>query len=344
MPQTAFGPLVEPGWAGGAQMPGSPDIAGTFAHAALSTFQLTANMNAKQQALQNQLAMYALKQQQLEGDMDLKEKMFNIRAGQIEQNTALRERAMTTDAYFKNQASQIQAQRLGLAQDTFDAKRQDIDKRDDSIAGFANAKSDLIASGVVPGTHEYWTGITNAVAANPYLPSNQKNAALKEAGFNQNAAIKSQQDNVKAKEQEFMHRMSNTLYGTATNTDLQPVLDYNLYTKPEYAPQTWDDWFHNRPAQPTQNRLITIKDAQGKAIGTRKVPAQTLTDFNKEWQGIQAQRHGIAPMINDPTIGVTPNSMITIKSSTGRPWTIPNTPEAIQQAKQMDPGVTIVPQ
>jgi hypothetical protein len=67
MPQTAFGPLIEP-----VHPPPAPDLGQTF----LNAFYIGSQINAKKQALENQLALQSLKIQQQEGDAALREKKF----------------------------------------------------------------------------------------------------------------------------------------------------------------------------------------------------------------------------------------------------------------------------
>jgi hypothetical protein len=59
-----FGPIVEPGWIGGAQMPGQPDLVQSYQNA----WQIHASINAKTQQYENQLMIAALKARDAQND------------------------------------------------------------------------------------------------------------------------------------------------------------------------------------------------------------------------------------------------------------------------------------
>jgi hypothetical protein len=316
-----------------AQEPYKNIALGNPAETFLNAWALTTGLKLKKDEFQGKMQALAMKNQQLEQDSQLKEREFGMRMAMMQQGMGLKEQAMD-----------LQGQRFGLAQDIASAKLQGVANRDESRANVAKGLADLSARGITQGSHEYWTAVNQLLADNPNMPASEAVQVRRQGGFNFNNSVDAQNKSLDAREKELTHRMSNTLYGTTANTDLLPVTEWQTHTQPDYAPRTVSDWWQSVPPKETDQRIITIKDATGKVTGTRKVPTATLTDFNKQWQDLQAQRNAVPKPIYDPSSGITPTNMITIKSSSGRTTAqIPNTPEAIQQAKQLDPGLTIVP-
>jgi len=295
----------------------------------LNAWALTTGLKLKRDEFEGKMQALALRNDQLERDSQMKEKEFALRLGQQQLGNDYK----MTMADIARERMQNDYQHQTDISKLANEKYNDLMDGQTSLLGL---RSDAAAKGLRPGDPGYRTFMLNGAASlTGKLPPSVLNKFTSDIDKDETAAIALRQKALASREQEFMHRYSNTIYGTQTNTDLRPITQMETSTQPEYAPRSWSDTFHGVPAQPTDRRIITIKDAQGKVIGQNKVATQQLTDFAKEYQDIQAQKAGIAP------IPASSGTTVNVRTSDGKQWAI--SPDQVDQAKQRDPGLVIVP-
>jgi hypothetical protein len=302
---------------------------GNPAETFLNAWALSTGIKLKKDELQGKMQALALKNAQLEADGELREKKYALDLTKAQLTAAhqgnmydLAVQRANNDAYYKDQTSQLAYQKYN---DLLDGQTSLLQLRAD-----ASAKN--LRPGD-PGYHDFMVNGANTLRGK--LPASVLNKFNTDVDKDETAGIELRQKALASREKEFMHRYSNTVYGTQANTDLRPITQMETQTQPEYAPRSWSDAFHGVPAKPTDKRIITIKDQQGKVIGTSKVATQQLTDFAKEYQSIQQEKASIP----QPPSAV--GTMVNIRTSDGRTGPLPLT--AVDEAKKRDPGLVIIP-
>jgi hypothetical protein len=302
----------------------------------LNAWALTTGLKLKRDEFEGKMQALALRNSQLEADSQLKEKEFALRMGQQQ---------LGND--YKMTMADIARQKMqNDYQHQTDVSQLAYQKYDDLMSGqtsLLGLKSQAAAKGLNPGDPGYRTFMLNGAASlTGKLPPSVLNNFTNQVDKDETAAINLKQKALGAKTQDFMHTMSDTLYGTRTNTDLNPVLNYQQDSptlKTEYKPQGWHiPGFGPAPTppEPTGYKLVYQRDATGKILpNPRKVPTQTFVDLNRQWQDLQAQKSTIAP------IPAPSGTTVNVRTSDGKQWAI--SPDQVDQAKQRDPGLVIVP-
>jgi hypothetical protein len=303
MPQTAFGPLVEPGWP--SSLPGPPDLGKIFLNAAY----LGSEMSRKKQQLENQLQLYALKAQQSEGQMALQEQKFGL----AQQAMDLRHEKDVQDIEKTRDAMQRGWESLGLREQQLDINKS----REDRIAEHQKKIADgalgaLQTQGEMGGKDpldpgyvtDYYSTLIKNTGGN--LPPATVNSILRNVKNDRNQKL-AQAEKANADELKyFQERVGSELYGNPKITNPDPYLHPEKYGD-EPKPQTWSDWFQGAPRQTTGNKLIPIRDpSTGKVIDTRKASVDDLTRYNKEYRDIVARGQKLPRQEADPSLGVYP--------------------------------------
>lgn len=318
MAGTAFGPLVEPGWP---NLQG-PDLARNF----LSGAQLGASINAKQRALENQLAGLTLKAQAMEYDHELDRAKFGLAQDKL-QMQADRNAALLDIAHAN----------LGLREQTANLAVTKYNDLVEGKSGLVEAQAILDSEHLHPGDEGYIERFNQLTA--PIIgkvPTSTLNAVQRSVYNNNNAAIKEKQQYLNSDTKHFTSEASGILYGNANpvNPDLTPVIDY------EKLPNKWSGggWFGGDVKIDPTVKLVPQTDGTEREVAVSEL--RRLNARYKELDGIRqslAKRH----VVDRPDLGVHGGDTIRIRDSSGKQWTIPST--SLETAKERDPGLTIVP-
>ena len=313
MPSTAFGPLVEPGW---------PDLKGPdMGQKFLAGAALGAEMNRRKQALENQLALYALKAQQMENQNSIRERQFELA-------TQVADWKHEKDVQGLNDASR----RIDLARDGMDLREQAFNfktekerQRQEGVAGIFNALSELDAEGIKPGDPNYEREVLSRTA--PFAataPSAVVNNVQRNALNKHNDAIKQSRIAFDSEQRQFYNDIGRVLYGGNTLTqNLDPILH------PEKLPDETSGgiggWsigpYKNKP---TGNKIVTGPDGKKATVSMKDI-----NDLKKRWDAITARRNSIPSPVDRADLGVFKDQPITLQQKAERALIDPNaSPEA----------------
>jgi hypothetical protein len=303
--QSAFGPIVEPGWP--STLPGSPDLAGAFLNAA----RIGSENNARQQRLENQLAYYAMRTQGMQNIGQMREQQFGLAQQRMQQQMenqaaalGLRQQAMDQNASFQNQRIDIGNKGMDIRQQLLDLAGQKVADRQEGSAGVLQAQQDMANQGINPGDPNYYNAFNQALIANNANKSPvEMRAAMALAARTQNSAAFNLTKVNEAEYNAFMQNYGNTVGRSKNFTDLTPILNPGAY-QPE-TKTTGGFLGFGGTTTPTGNITIPLLNAQGRQVGKNAVPASTLADLNAQYQAIMQRRNQIPHRINDPSLGVS---------------------------------------
>ncbi len=300
MPQTAFGPLIEPGWAGGAQMPGAPDLGKTF----LNAFQVGATINAKQQALENQLALYSLRAQQAEHDSKMTEARFGLAKDKMAwdmekfQQTAEATRLHNEDVMQRGWAALENQKTLGdIRREREDRIQEKLSDANEATAGANQVIADMQREGINLGDPQFESEYLKRM-----VPWAAKSASVKTVQANMlNASNSRRDDNARAYEatkKNFDQDLGRTLGGGNVLNQ-----NYDWFLNPDHLQKEKSGGFWGIGATETGRYLIPTTDSAGN-VSQQPVDRKTLDDWKTRWQELQQMGRKIATPINRPDIGV----------------------------------------
>jgi len=313
---------------------------------AMNSFQIGVTAAKARQQLENQLQMMTLRQQEMEADRDLKEKEFGVRTAQTQMGYDLRANQLQNTIQQQGFLNEMKLRDADLATKKADFVMGKYQDQADDTEGMLGAAASVPSK---PGSPTFRDDLLNAVAPFPHAPASTRNKILSQAFNQHNDNVDVQNKAWQAEKDSLLQDASNAIYGTYTH---KGSMDTSVFTDPDKYPQQMaeEPWTLGTffgagkgPPKPTGNRLVTLKNpTTGRVVEVRPVASQTLTDLSTRWKDLQARRPTAQP-INDPSVGVyaTPGGMVTVKMSNGTVGTLPQS--QIQQAKQRDPGLVIVP-
>jgi hypothetical protein len=281
-----FGPIVEPGWIGGAEMPGQPDLVKSY----LSAAQLSATNNAKTMQYEAQLAHYA------------------SMADEARKTGALREMQFSLDKQKSDLAQQDRIRGFQIAEErnqkiAEDKERDDKwrkQKYDDFMEakdGLARAKGILSDEGLTRGMKGYserYHQLTDDIVAK--LP-NQIFASEQKAEDDAHNRIATQKwGQFRQMEQSFNSDLRKTLYNDQFGGT-------SLLENPELLqPETQSTWSLRHPWAPDKptGRLLVPQPSGG----TLPVAASEVARITQSWKNLQNFKNNLAETTHNPEIGV----------------------------------------
>src|SRR5262245_554738 len=169
--------IVPPGWPD--LTAGAPNIPAAFT----TGFQAAANVNLRQQQLENQLVQYSLRNQQLEHSREMDALRYDLASDRLRIESGLREKALQQQAGRYEDLADFASRRMDLAE------KKDKD-RSAAFAGLTQIESELMEEGMTPGTNAFTTEAlrrANQRGVSQNLPSTSYNAWHRGLLSNQNA-------------------------------------------------------------------------------------------------------------------------------------------------------------
>jgi hypothetical protein len=322
----------------------SPDIAGAVMSGfreGTNAWQAHANNNAKQQYYENQLAQYNLRASQMQHENAMREAKFQW--DKEKQDTQMKE---FYDRLNWDKAKDIEAGKdRDRAQDNRDwaiqirqtrLDNQDSLKRNEAeaTAGFNQAASLLDSQ---PGTPPYERDILKLQSEWGKLPGTS--AAIQTAAANLMRQANTVRDQnyraLKTDEQLFNDNIGQTLGGG--NALLQ---NKNWYMSPKDLEDEKVGGYLGTSYGATPTGRKIIKDVNGNVLA--KVDMGTINSFQQKRAELDARWKNMAAPINHPDIGVVPASggVVTVRTSSGKQ--MPIYANKLQEAKERDPGLTVI--
>lgn len=287
---------VDPGWIGGAQMPGSPDLMKSFDNA----FAVHAAVNAKQKQAENQAAMYALRIQQMQSEETKREMMFKM--AQDKQTWDMEKFKQNMDwQRYKEQEDTRDKDRMAEYRDWQGQIRENkanefIGRKQDeaeAAQGFWSALSSLDSK---RGSDQYNRDVAKIGAQYGHLApaviDNLVSNELNKSG----AARDTQQRGYEAEVRDWNTRVGQTLgFGGNTTEQNVPVI---MHPENFLKDQTAGGYFGtNFGAQPTGKKIYTTSTGQEKVV-----EPNDITKLQKDWNDIQTRKPGAPPVY--PDLGV----------------------------------------
>lgn len=304
MPATAFGPLVEPGWP---DLKG-PDIAEKF----LAGAALGANINAKQKALENQLALYSLRAQGAENLNEIREKQYELARDKMMlgnqvawANVDLAQQRVQGMLTNQEQLRALASDKVQIANDRLQEEINNNRKKWDRWNSQQKAQSQMmgieaqvLGEGLTPGTEEYKRRVTQLSSnfAGQLSPS-VYNGVQRTLFMNNNAAWQQKRTAVLDQEKAFRDDIKDNVWGDGITTDLRPILHPEQFPHPKKG-----NWWSGYETDPNSIE-IPAKDPTGMPY-QRPVAIKTLQDMKKRYEELQKTKSQIGTGINRPDLGV----------------------------------------
>jgi hypothetical protein len=290
---------VDPGWIGGAQMPGQPDLIGKF----LTGFQVFDNAAIKNQQANQMVANAALRVQQMQHENTMREGYFNLAT--LKQNEAVsRAQASLEFQKFKEQEDTRDKDRkydMAIEDQVRKGEREDrlaekMRSANEAEGGAAGVLTYLTQQGIPVGHPDFYSKYTELMQ--PWL---QHSAAVKTTYAN--TLQKSQlvrDDNQRvldAAEKRFNENIGQTLGGGN-------VLEQNKqwYLHPEDLPDVTEGGFlgiHQLGGVKTDKKQITLSNGN-----TITVHMADIVRLQQQAADLEQKRRGVAAPIHLPDIGV----------------------------------------
>lgn len=310
---SAFGPLVEPGWPDLTK--GAPDIGASFMKGIAGAATI-AEIGAKRQRLENQLAMYALKMQDMEADNALARDRFDlaVKAQQLnseQKQGALelaKERATNQADHWYNMHQEAIA-REGRLSDTQKRKDEDKAKVEEASANLETVRARVQAENpnLEPGSDAFLAKLREAASADiGKLPTSSRNKwdaiFLHQHNEDRNFQVKSLDTDRKI----FNSNVARVLQAGDTLN-----IDYDKFLHPETLPpyQTKEGgWFGTgvgAKTVDTGDKSIIVKDPVTQLPVARRVSMATLNQFKKDLQDLNRRQANVGSLISRHDIGVS---------------------------------------
>ena len=322
-------------------MPDSPDIAADVMkglQVGSNIWQAHANANAKQQQMENQLASYALRAQQMQQSSEMREAQFQMSQDKLKwdmdkfKSTMDWNRAKEQDAA-KDRDRAADARDWGL-QIKENKADQFVARKADEAQASQGFWSEIALLDSKPGTDQYNLEVPKIAAKYAHFAPAIVDDLASKALIKSNQARDTMQRGYEAEVRDWNNRVGQTLgYGGNTLEQNVPVIMHpENFLKDQKAGGYFDTSFG---AQPTGKKIYTTSTGQEKVVE----PAD-IAKLQSDWNSIQTRKPG-AP-VHQPDIGVVPASggVITVKTSSGK--TMPIYAKNLQQAKERDPGLTVI--
>lgn len=323
--QTAFGPIVEPGWP---DLKG-PDMGAKF----LSGAYIMGNINAKRQELENKMAMYALKMQQMEGEDSLKEKRYQLAVDTLQSNIQ-----------HKDQMLELQ----GRGADAKDAMVQlalnKFDQRNAGDKAMFDAATNVLTT--VPKDDERFpNAFLQAVTSNARDADPAKARMLIQTNVNDYNINANRQDTALAhREKMLLDKIGSKLYGDPTLHFTDPIEHPELYPEEMTGGgSTWSNikkWATGQPygedeGPPKKSGIrtgsVTLPTGDTKEV---KFKTTDLTELTKQWQALQKAKDKRLPTVDMPEYGVYAKPADSPRERAQRILADPDSDPAKRQAAQ----------
>jgi hypothetical protein len=293
--QTAFGPLVEPGWP--TTMGTQPD----FAKSLSSGFELAATLKGKQLALQNQMFNNLLKMQAMDNEMANNKTKAEIA---VQKLTASNELGHERLEAYKERGDNIAIfarEREDRLHSLVDEKIKDKQKSDEASFELNMLPQQLASEGFTPGTEEYYNQLRARSA--PHLavlqPSLRKSA---ESGilskYKDDRSFNLKQ--LESDERAFAHEYGREVTGDDLNIDTYPMYHPDKLPDQKTGGYFWTDI----GAKTTGKKLVKGIDPSTGQPGDRPIAVQRLTDFKTRYEKLIKRREKLGPDVNRPDLGI----------------------------------------
>ena len=290
MPSTAFGPLIEPA----ATYPGAaqpPDLGQKF----LNAFYIGSEINRRKQQLENQLAIAALKAQQQENMMSLREQQFGL----AQQKADWQHQKDMQMVEFAGERMGLGQQALDIKQAIFDRETQKRSDEGEAVQKFFQNEAEMAQRGIRPGTENYETELFNSMP--PNLPASLRNNILKtRLTENVNTANNMERQNAVAMD-SFAKRVGREVFGTPT------IQDFTILKDPDSLPSKWTQegvWPFKTTKIDPKIKLVPSYDP-GDVQTIKEVPLSTLKSFKKEYEDLLEQKSHLPVLHDHPDLGVS---------------------------------------
>jgi hypothetical protein len=295
-----YGSQVEPGWIGGAAMPGAPDIGAKF----LAGLQVGISGMGKEQQYKNQLASYALKVQNMEyqqqRDADkyaLAQERMKWDQDKWQLNNQWQRVKEQNDVDAATRANDFREQGLILRSQREERLSDKITKTNEAEGGAAGVLSYLQTQGIGFGHPDFYAKYTELMT--PWLAHS---ATVKTTFSNMlqksNQVRDDNQRALDAAEKRFNENIGQTLGGGN-------VLEQNKqwYLHPEDYEDVWEGGIgfgsHGFGRVKTDKKKIILSTGAEKIVHMNDIQK-----LQREAADLETRRKGIAAPINQPDIGV----------------------------------------
>jgi hypothetical protein len=298
--QTAFGPLVSPGWP--TTMGEQPD----FAKSLLGGFAMAATLKGKQAQLQNQMAQYALKMQAMDHDM-ANDKIRNEIAVQRLVNTTENQRQRLELAKDTAEAvgerSKAREERLWAAEDRLqsvvDTKEKDKAQGEEASFNLNMLPQRMADEGIETGTETWYNQARDRSAKDlSQLPPQLRKAAESNLyrKYKDDRDFKLKQ--LESDERAFAHQYGRAVTGDDLNIDTYPM-DHPEQLPDEKKGGYLGSFLPSLGGKPTGNKLIKGKDGEDRPIAV-----QRLNEFKKKYESLIKRRENMGPKVVRPDLGL----------------------------------------
>jgi hypothetical protein len=303
--QSAFGPIVEPGWP--STLPGAPDLHGAL----MSAIQLKTQMNLKQQQLENQAMLYASRYENSERARELAGMKFEQQR-QVDQWN--HEKTLANEDYKYRQLDDLNTHRERVYElRELDQKRQNtetdlkIQKYEEGKKGaqyLRDVEAQLYREGLSEEDAAYWprrTELLQLIPGDAKYPSSELSAANRLAKYKSNVRGFDKRKQLKEDYEAWQKDMGNTVWGTEQLTDPWPVF-YPKDLKPQMTGGGWDPPFGRKEQKPTGKLIVNTWGPDG-AYEKYVDPAE-LRRLRQEHRALEERKKRISPQFNDPTLNI----------------------------------------
>lgn len=276
-----YGPTVEPGWIGGAKMPGQPDLVGNF----MNAWQLGVAANAKERYYQNMVAQMQLKGLKMQQDSQqdaFKNEMAVKKLGWDQEK-------------FVQQMENAQAA-FGIKQSREERLSNKIQDANEAEAGANDVLAQLYRENKGPGTPDFEAEY--ATRMSPWLA---KSASVRLTYNNMlhqaNSVRDDNQRGIEASWKRFNENIGRKIGGGNVLNQ-----NYDLFLHPENLEPVMEGW-NPFDRHDTGKKYVPVQDAAGNA-GKQVVDMSTLKDLQQEYQSILDREKRQASPIHIPDMGV----------------------------------------
>lgn len=294
--QTAFGPLVEPGWP---DLKG-PDLGAKF----LSGAYIMGNINAKRQELENKIAALSLKSMSDEADNARKDGMYQLAVERLQSSNQFKDQ----EIQLRTQAGEARDARVQLAFDKFD-------QRNAGNKALFDAANNVLTT--IPKDDERFPNAfvqavtNNARDADPAMYRTLIKTNIDDYNLNanrQNTALVHQ-------EKMLLDKIGSRLYGDPTLHLTDPIEHPELYPEEMTGGgSTWSNikkWatgqsYGEDEGPPHKSGIRTGSITLPSSGETKEVKFKTtdLTELTKQWKALQAAKDKRLPTVDMPEYGV----------------------------------------
>ena len=289
-----YGPTVEPGWIGGARMPGQPDLVGAFQNA----WQIHSAANNRARQMENQLAAMQLRAEQTQHERGMDAEKFQLARDKMTWDA---EKFYTDQERLRAATKASQDYRdatLDIKQQRFDISTDLKKRQSEATEGANQVFYNLFNEGITPGTRKFNTEWVKRLE--PYMAVEPATVGIIRDNKLQasNNARDQMKRSIQVEEEAFAKAVGREIGGGNTLNQ-----NYNVFENPQDLKDEWGGGFLGIRQVKTGRKYVPITDAAGNA-GQQAVDMNKLMDLKRRHDALKAKEDDLADPVNLPDVGV----------------------------------------